>query len=579
MIFDQIDQNGNSPDGVTFDIPYEGKFLNCRVQPKENGHFLLTYNGGKIEYENKQKLFTALNFGGLEQEITWKALKEHGVSYQRYEKVMGEVEDFKADEDETSHAVSFNLDWPGRDPKVKLVIRDFGYISYTIERDNVGTNGENERRGMANNLHDLAFQLRHIQKWSEKAEHKTIVDAQSRAEIAYDTITNPLFFKQNRPSIGEVVAFTLTDNEVVKMDLDWGKNGRTSVNLWVNSGDKGDRGKVGDIVYIANGPGTKVGPKPVKNFAELIKQLDQLAGFSHNTQKPPEGWHDTTESIYGDSSRFASSKNSEDEDSSGSDNAGENVGAKSAHRRAKRSRQSGGQGGGRSSRSQKAQSDEEPAGVVQANFTTGFENEFKAAPIVNKAPVVRAVPANEVSPNSEDREALKNLMRKRFAEVVEKMPKIEARMKAAGLDMDLDKNSLENLKMSDANIAAFQNRTREFRKKLIAEEPGIKPFGAFVDKVIPEMENAISKIDLTKIQTKAELVQALQPLKSIVDSHQDIVSEKEAEKIIESVDVEVLMAFVLATVQEVAVLGLRYVQNNQQDAERIMRLIQSENWL
>lgn len=175
--------------------------------------------------------------------------------------------------------------------------------------------------------------------------------------------------------------------------------------------------------------------------------------------------------------------------------------------------------------------------------------------------------------NSMDR-----LMQEKMGEMIDAMPRIEARLAAAGLDIDRD--WLRSSDFSEEKVLEFRTRAMSFREELIEEEPRLGPLNRVVNVLIPVVEEEMSKIDLTKINSMEDLMRAIEELVKAIDSRIDFtnvdLSEEDMEKLIREVDIELLMSFFMASFNELQVLMAKYFNENEQSFKRIMQMFEDE---
>lgn len=194
-------------------------------------------------------------------------------------------------------------------------------------------------------------------------------------------------------------------------------------------------------------------------------------------------------------------------------------------------------------------------------------------------PLARAAEPEAVSAGKvEKRESMDRLMRQKMGEMINAMPRIEARLKSAGLDIDRD--WLKDPNFSDANVVEFQTRAMEFRENLIVKEPRLEPLNRIVKELFPAVEAEIRKIDLSKINSMEDLMRTIEglgkTLETEMESMKDILSDEEMEELIREVDIEVLMSFFMTLFQELAVVMAGYFKENEQNFERIMKIFEDE---
>jgi len=170
------------------------------------------------------------------------------------------------------------------------------------------------------------------------------------------------------------------------------------------------------------------------------------------------------------------------------------------------------------------------------------------------------------------------LIREKIGEMIKAWPRIDARLKDADLNIDME--WLKTNDFSDADVVIFQTRAMQFREKLAKEDKKLEPLNRVMPKLISSIEEEIGKIDLKEINSMKDLNRALEELgKGIslkMDSMNDLFSDKELEDLIGDVDIEVLMSFFLASMHELTVLMAKYFKGNEQNFERIMKIFENE---
>lgn len=185
-----------------------------------------------------------------------------------------------------------------------------------------------------------------------------------------------------------------------------------------------------------------------------------------------------------------------------------------------------------------------------------------------------AVPVGKV----EGKGSIDRLIQQKMREMFDALPRIEARLEAAGLDVDRD--WLKDSNFSDADVIGFQTRAMEFRENLITEEPRLEPLNRLARGLIPEIETEIRKIDLAKINSMEDLIRALgelgKAIEAKMDSMKDVLSDEKMGEMIREIDIELLMAFFMASFNELAVLLAGYFKENKQNFERIMKFFEDE---
>lgn len=162
-------------------------------------------------------------------------------------------------------------------------------------------------------------------------------------------------------------------------------------------------------------------------------------------------------------------------------------------------------------------------------------------------------------------------------EMIAALPRIEASLQAAGLNIYSD--WFEDPNFSDIDVLEFQMRAREFREGLVAQEPRLEPLNRVVPEVIQILKAKIKKIDLTKINSMEELTNAMEKLSKdpeVKINLKNVLSNEEMEELFSEVDFEVLMSFVMSLFQEFTVIMAGYFKKNEQDFERIMKILEDE---
>lgn len=167
--------------------------------------------------------------------------------------------------------------------------------------------------------------------------------------------------------------------------------------------------------------------------------------------------------------------------------------------------------------------------------------------------------ASETSrPISEkEKEDNKKLDLELFASFFDSLDKIDKRLEEAGLKY-IKKDSTENSDITEADIVAYQTRGMQFREQLVTQEPRLKPLCQIGEKLIAAIEEIAQHIDVTKIKTKADIEKIIKEMSEHIgkqlDSHQNILKDKELEKLLKEVDRELLMTLFMEIMCEVEVI-------------------------
>ena len=131
-------------------------------------------------------------------------------------------------------------------------------------------------------------------------------------------------------------------------------------------------------------------------------------------------------------------------------------------------------------------------------------------------------------------------------------------------------------------VAAYRERAKKFRKELVKREPRLEPMNRFFDVVIPLLEKEIKGVDLTQIKSKEyldniienqigpRLVKKLEPYESTFDA-------KKVEDLMKTGDMEVVLAFFISGLQEIALIGMEHVNKDPENFERVARLLVDES--
>ncbi len=166
----------------------------------------------------------------------------------------------------------------------------------------------------------------------------------------------------------------------------------------------------------------------------------------------------------------------------------------------------------------------------------------------------------------------------KLQEMYDVLPKVEERLKTA--DLLPDKEFFEDPDFGDHDVLEFQTRAMKFREDLISQEPRLKPLVKLANKIVPIIEAEIKKIDLSKINSKADLYKVFEKmgpaLKPQIDSLIDGMSEAEMEKLMLEVDMEVLMSFFMSTISELVVVMADYFKDNKENLQRLLEHFQDE---
>ncbi len=255
-ILNDIDKNANSPDGVSFKLPFNNSELGFHLR-RENDVYMVHYDGGKVFYNTKEQAMTHLNDGSLMLKLNKMVLAEPK-SYEKYKDKMGSVSKVKEVKDEDDR-----IDFEMGNIAVSVRVLPFGRLQYRVKGDNVNSYGEDLRNGVAENFDALAIQLGHIKNWAKEDDHSKKETVAGKTEIIFDSLTDPYSFIRESKKIGRVISYKLDDNEHAKIRLDWGKSGEGRLSVW---------GYEGKYYFIVNGGEVKTG----NTFAEMIDAVEAL---------------------------------------------------------------------------------------------------------------------------------------------------------------------------------------------------------------------------------------------------------------------------------------------------------------
>ncbi len=254
-ILNDIDKNANSPDGVSFKLPFNNRELGFHLR-RENDVYMVHYDGGKVFYDTKEQAMTHLNDGSLMLKLNKMVLAEPK-SYEKYKDLMGSVSKIKEVKDEDDR-----IDFEMGKIAVSVRVLPFGRLQYRVKGDNVNSYGEDLRNGVAENFDALAIQLGHIKNWAAESGHSKNETVAGKTEILFDSLTDPYSFMRENKKIGRVISYKLNENEHARIRLDWGKSeGRLSV--WAYEGK---------YYFIVNEGEVKTS----NTFAEMIDAIEAL---------------------------------------------------------------------------------------------------------------------------------------------------------------------------------------------------------------------------------------------------------------------------------------------------------------
>jgi hypothetical protein len=229
-----------NPNGSIFPLPYNGLTAGCRVEKlygaytlktthPETGYFIMRFNSvDEIrKYVEEGRLFQYMAVASLQNKHNWNKLKNG--------RWKGDVKSLKRT---GGYSIFVELDWKRNHPfetgnaKVTLDVAPDGRINYVIRKDNVGPDGQNEKRGFVSDMRQLQSTLSYLRQWSEsyKTREKTpTFGNQKDFERRRSELINPLSYDQLAPQIGQKYYFNNYPlNGYAFMTLDWDKAGSTA---------------------------------------------------------------------------------------------------------------------------------------------------------------------------------------------------------------------------------------------------------------------------------------------------------------------------------------------------------------
>lgn len=183
----------------------------------------------------------------------------------------------------------------------------------------------------------------------------------------------------------------------------------------------------------------------------------------------------------------------------------------------------------------------------------------------------------KTSPAKPSEAAERALLQKKMREAMDAMPKVEARLESAGIKPDKD---VWEKGVSDLDLMNYQGKAKKLRESAMEEEPLLKPLGPLVDSIIPTVEAAVEKIDLSKINSLEDLTHAVgaleKDLSAKMDAYKDTLSEAKVKEIMENAKMESLLTFFLSAFYEMAMVLVNHFSKDKENLKRIVEMLMKE---
>lgn len=190
-------------------------------------------------------------------------------------------------------------------------------------------------------------------------------------------------------------------------------------------------------------------------------------------------------------------------------------------------------------------------------------------PLPNHKSILIPMPPEMAAKMEEIRFGPENLER-----VYRALPGAQKLLRNAHLEMP------KSSQITSESVVDYQARAHEFREGLVAREPRLKSLQQFFGTAIPLFRKEINAIDLTQINNKEQLETIVREmgerLGEKIKPFEATFDEKKVEDLMRNGNMEVMLAFFLSAIQEIAIIGAEYVRKDQQNFQRVMNLLVDE---
>ena len=162
-ILSQIDREHENPNGVTFNLPFNGAEVACTLKKVGNNwEIRWGTNDLFVNFQTLSDAEKALSEGWVQYSMMWPVINNK-YNFVMNESLIGKVDDFEYRLNEKRHfnEVKMTLDWKdtsifgGGDATLYITPSTWGVITYRIERDYVGENFEDSIEGVADDFDSM----------------------------------------------------------------------------------------------------------------------------------------------------------------------------------------------------------------------------------------------------------------------------------------------------------------------------------------------------------------------------------------------------------------------------------------
>ncbi len=237
------------PNGARFEILLNNSFVGASLKYEDisGGRLIFTsdYTKQPRYFDTTEQFIIAMNNGTIAQMMQTDFMANDRI-YEPYKEMIGDTDTCKTGNFKALNRnwpVYLEFDWEGKDPDIYINPLPGGKIEYAIRWNGVNYDGEDWRSGIALNMTDFVFKLKHYRDWGNRLK-KMPEDAkpmEGRKERLYDDISNPYFYLRYIDRMGDVLNFRTTEQYSVMMSLDWGGGGdvlspeNPQLNIWVGT--------------------------------------------------------------------------------------------------------------------------------------------------------------------------------------------------------------------------------------------------------------------------------------------------------------------------------------------------------
>lgn len=169
------------------------------------------------------------------------------------------------------------------------------------------------------------------------------------------------------------------------------------------------------------------------------------------------------------------------------------------------------------------------------------------------------------------------LIRKKMHEILDAVPKTEARLKAAGLD--IDQAWLSRPDFSNEDVAEYQSRAMRLREGIVNEDPRLGSLNQLMAVLITDAEQEIKDIDFSKIETTEDFLRVFSDLgggieKKLNDSV--VLNNEKDDHFLWNQNMELVLTLIGSCILELGVLVYKHVKGDKKNCERLTEILKNE---